>query len=196
MLSASKQLVAGMTVAAATTTLHGDFVEFTDKASWIETVGVFSTIDFTGFPNDTFITDQYASLGVLFTDGDDNIVCCGGDSFPNDLAGLDGNARINLLFLTPQNWIAADYPGALRFELFYQDELIYTSSDFGFSGPGHFAGLVSSQPFDRAVLIDWFDEIQVGLDDLHFGAPAPGTLALLALFGLCPHRRRRTTGIR
>ena len=51
----------------------GDVLEFTDKDEWIEAVGEFTTIDFTGYPKDTFIADQYAYLGILFTDGNDNI---------------------------------------------------------------------------------------------------------------------------
>ncbi len=50
-----------------------DVVEFTDKDEWVATANDFVTIGFTGFNDNTFITDQFAELGLLFSDGDDNI---------------------------------------------------------------------------------------------------------------------------
>ena len=167
---------------------QADVLEFTDKDEWIAAVGSFTTIDFTGFPDGTFVTDQYADLGVLFKDGDDNIRYAP-TGFLNDGWGLDGNLAVHLNFLAPQAYIAADYPGALQLQLFSEGELIYTSSEFGFSGLGHFAGLVSSEPFDEAVITDWTDDA-VFLDDLHYGVPTPSTLVLFALAALAPRRRR------
>ncbi len=117
-------------------------MEFTDKEDWIAAVGQFTTIGFTEFPNNTFITDQYAEQGVFFLDGDDNIVCCSFITFPEDGAGLDGNAAIHLSFSEPQRWIAADYPGAVHYDLFFLGKLVYTSSNFPGSGIGFFAGLL------------------------------------------------------
>ncbi|MCH8150741.1 MAG: hypothetical protein IH830_00025 [Planctomycetes bacterium] len=171
----------------------GGFVEeFTDKAEWISAVGRFTTIDFTGFPDGTFITDQYADLGILFTDGNDNIFLSD-NAFPNDGAGLFGGGftPIAVSFDTPQAWIAVDFPGAVQFELFREGELIYTSSLFGGGGVGFFAGLVSSELFDAAVILDPDDQ-SVFIDDLHFGVPAPGAIALLALASLFSTRRRRS----
>ena len=99
----------------------------------------------------------------------------------------DGNAAIHLSFSEPQRWIAADYPGFVRFELFLLGQPIY-SGNFPGGGLGFFAGLLSSQPFDEVVILDWVID-QVTLDDLHFGVPAPGAWALLILGGL--GRRRR-----
>ena len=149
-----------------------DVIEFTDKDEWIDAVGEFTTIDFTGFPEGTWITDQYADLGILFTDGDDWIHhTCG---YVNDcwgLAGGDGDEQITLAFDTPQLWIGVDYPGAMKIELFNEGRLIYTSSDFGGGGAGKFAGLLSTDLFDGALLYDWIDGT-VFIDDLHFGPPA------------------------
>jgi hypothetical protein len=161
--------------------------EFTDKDEWIDAVGEFTTIDFTGFPEGTFITDQYADLGVLFTDGNDTIQESG---VFMDGHGLRGSGIITLAFDLPQAYIGVDYPGAMKIELFNEGRLIYTSSDFGGGGMGHFAGLLSTSLFDGAVLSDWVDGT-VFIDDLHFGVPAPGSLALLALGALCTRRRRR-----
>ena len=167
---------------------HGSVIEFTDADDWFASVGAVTTIDFTGFPDGTFITDQYSDLGVLFNDGDDNIRYAPG-GFLNDDWGLDGNWAIHLSFLTPQAYIAADYPGALQIQLFWEGELTYTSSELGGSGLGHFAGLVSSDPFDEAVIIDWVDEA-VFIDDLYFGLPAPSTIVMFSFAALAQRRRR------
>ena len=132
---------------------NGGVMEFTDKDEWISAVGVFTTIDFTGFPDGTFITDQYEALAVLFTDGDDNIACCSEITFPNDGAGLDGNAAIHLSFLTLQNWIAVDFPGVIQLELYRDGRLTHTSAPYG-TGIGLFAGLVSNEPVPLAEFRD------------------------------------------
>ena len=88
-------LPASLTVSPA----HGDVTEFTDKDEWIAAVGPFTTIDFTGFPDGTLITDQYADLGVIFTGGTENIFL--NNSFPNDGAGLNAFGVIAMEFATP-----------------------------------------------------------------------------------------------
>ena len=169
----------------------GGFVEeFTDKDEWIAAVGRFTTIGFTGFPNGTFITDQYAELGILFTDGNDSISPFDPITYPNDGWGLDGNGNISVAFDSPQAWIGVDHPGFLSIELYSEGRLFYTSSIAGGGGVGFFLGLISSELFDAAVLIDPFG-LDAEIDDLHFGVPAPGSVCLLALAGLWPRRRRR-----
>ena len=162
-------------------------VEFFDKEEWEAAVGQFTTIGFTGFPQGTFITDQYADLGILFTDGTDTIFFT--PSFINDSWGLAGNGDINLSFTTPQAWIGVDFPGFLSIELFSAGKLIHTA-EFGSAGVGNFGGLISSKLFDAAVLSDRLDDA-VFIDDLHFGVPAPGALWLLGVAALLPRRRRR-----
>jgi len=166
---------------------HAGVQEFTDKDEWIDAVGDFTTIDFTGFAEGTFITDQYADLGVLFTDGNDTIQEWGGFI---DGHGLRGSDTITIAFDSPQAYIAVDYPGGMKFDLFSNGRLIYTSSNFGLGGAGNFAGLLSTDLFDGALLYDWILG-GVFIDDLHFGVPTPGTFALLALGAFCTHRRRR-----
>ncbi len=173
----------------------GGFIEFTDKEEWIAAVGRFTTIDFTGFPDGTFITDQYADLGILFTGGGENIFL-NDNAFPNDGAGLNSGFFTDIVmeFDTPQLWIGSDFAGTVQFELFSAGELIYTSTVFGGGGVGFFAGLVSSKPFDRAIILDPKGG-SANIDDLFFGVPAPGTLALLALGGLFSNRRRRQLAV-
>ena len=182
----------GHAVAALTCALvlpaHAGVTEFTDRAEWETAVGAFSTINFTGFPEFTVITDQYADLGVFFTDAND-VIRLSDNLFPTDGAGLGGGAfdDIELSFVTPQLWIAVDFPGLVQFELFQGAELIYSSTVF--SAPRNFAGLLSTQPFDVALISDPSDDAVV-IDNLFFGVPAPPTLALLAFAALTACRRR------
>jgi hypothetical protein len=151
-----------------------DIVEYRDKGEWEVAAGSWSTADFTGFPMGTPIDEQYARLGVHFVDGYDFVVL--GSSFPNDGAGLDGNELVDLVFDAPMYWIAADFPGMLTIDLYYDGEFFYRSSFFGGSGVGWFGGLISTAPFDRAVIWDYDDN--VAMDDLHFGPPIPAPSAV------------------
>jgi hypothetical protein len=168
-------------------TADGEVIEFTDKDEWTASVGAFVTADFTGFPNGTFITDQYAEVGAVFTDGNDSIHIAA--VFENDGAGLDGNGDIEIAFLSPQAWLASDFPGDLQIDLYMGGQFLH-SSVFIAGGAGNFAGIVSTDLFDRAILIDP-SGLQAAIDDLHFGVPAPGSLAALGLGVLFPRRRRQ-----
>ncbi len=177
-----------LATSAVVSPAHAGVVEFTNKDAWIAAVGGVTTVDFVGFPPGIFITEQYAGLGIHFTDGNDSIFPFDPISLPNDGWGLDGNGDINVSFDSPQLWIAVDYPGFMQFELFWQDQLVYTSSLFLPGGIGNFAGLFSNDLFDAARIID--PGGQAAIDDLHFGVPSPGVIAFLALGGLQARRRR------
>ncbi|MHC4766195.1 MAG: hypothetical protein ACYTF2_13940 [Planctomycetota bacterium] len=187
MLIRSKWVMAGLGPILAGSA-HCDVIEFTERDEWIGSVGAFVTADFTGFPDFTVITDQYVDLGVTFTDGND-MVFLSQPAFPNDGAGLDGNGDVSLSFNAPQAWIGVDYPGLLRIELYSAGQLIFTSNDYN-GGVGNFLGLVSSDPFDAAVLIDPLG-LETEIDDLHFGVPAPGSFVILGLGLLMPRRGRK-----
>ena len=168
----------------------GEITRFANRAEWEAAVGPFTTIDFTGFPHGTVVTEQYANLGVHFTDANDTIFY-NPSSFYNDDYGLDGNGDITVVFDQPIYWIGVDYPGIMQYELYYGGQLIHLSDPFGGGGSGFFAGLLSTEPFDAAVLIDPAGEAEI--DDLHFGPPipAPPVIALLALAACAAPRRRR-----
>ncbi len=168
---------------------YADVTEYEDKFNWEAVVGEFTTIDFTDYPSNTVITDQYLDQGILFTDGDD-IIAVG--SYFNDSRGLHGDGIITVVFIEPMNWIGVDYPGAVKYELFNDGQLLYASSDFGEYGAGHFAGLVSSVQFDKVILSDWVDGY-VAIDDLHFGAfvPGAGSGILLIFYGVFGRRRHQ-----
>jgi len=181
--------LATVLAALCTSILLADIVEYRDKEEWEAAAGSWSTADFTGFPDNMPMDEQYAYLGVHFVDGYDFVVL-GWETFLNDGAGLDGNELVDLVFDAPMYWIAADFPGGLTIDLYNHGQLFYQSSYFGGTGVGKFGGLVSTEPFDRAVIWD-YDE-QVGLDDLHFGPPIPAPSALwIVSAALLAARRRR-----
>jgi hypothetical protein len=175
-------------------TLPAEVVEYDEKDQWEAAAGAWSTADFTGFPDNTPIDEQYADLGVHFVDGYDFVLCCDYETFPQDGAGLDGNEYVDLVFDAPMYSIAADFPGNLGFDLYFEDEFFYRSSEFGIGGVGNFGGLVSMQPFDRAVLWEYGTYPNVAIDDLHFGPPipAPPAIALLSAALVAARRRRES----
>jgi hypothetical protein len=163
-----------------------------DFAQWQSQAGSVTTIDFTGFPQFTIITNQYSDLGVIFTQGND-FVHNDPSQFPLDGWGLDGNnnSTIAMTFTTPQYAFATHF-GSIQYQLFSNGQLIYQSPPMGV-GVSLFAGVISTVPFDSVVLFDPLDTISVQIDNLYFapGIPAPPAFMLLGAAGLCVHRRRR-----
>ncbi len=160
------------------------------RTAWMADAASFTTIDFTGFPENTIITNQYQDQGILFTDGTDRVFYS--SSFPNDGVGLYGAIdTIHVSFLQPTHSIAVDFPGDVAFQLYWGGALVYASPGFFAINPGGFAGLISDTPFDAAVIFD--PTGNVNIDDLFFGPPIPAApaLAALALVALFPTSRRR-----
>jgi hypothetical protein len=183
-------ILAACLAAMSTSIVRAEVTEYIDKQDWEAAAGSWSTADFTGFPDNTPIDEQYAYLGVHFVDGYDFVVLS--DGFLNDGAGLDGNELVDLIFDVPMYWIAADFPGLLLIDLYYEDELFYSSNVFGVGGVGNFGGLVSTEPFDRAVLWKEGTFPNVFVDDLHFGPPIPAPSALcIVCAALLAARQRR-----
>jgi hypothetical protein len=174
------------------TIAYADIVEYDEKDEWEVAAGSWSTADFTGFPDNMPLDEQYAYLGVHFVDGYDFVVL--GDGFLNDGAGLDGNEIVELVFDAPMYSIAADFPGFIGFELYFGGQPFYTSTEFGIGGYGNFGGLVSTDAFDGAVIWQYGSHPNVFLDDLHFGPPipAPSALCIVSAALLAARRRRRT----
>jgi hypothetical protein len=168
---------------------------YMNRQAWENAVGDYTTIDFTGLENGEPLSNQYADLGVLFSSAG-SLFAFNSCIFVNDCWGMrgEGGGGAWVHFDEPMNWIAADHPGSLSFALYFDDELIIEIGAFGGSGTGHFAGLVSEKPFNKARLFRAPPALDfVYIDDLHFGAiavPAPGALGVLAV-ALLVHRRRR-----
>jgi hypothetical protein len=185
--------IAAVGVALVSSAGKADVQVFSDYEQWQAAIASYTTIGFTGFPDFTIITDQYADQGALFADGNDSINCCEPLIFPRDGAGLEGNDAIRIIFDHPQTAIAVHLPGAVIFELFDTRNLFYESDVLGGVQAGAFAGLISDQPFDAVTLSDDIGDIFI--DDLHFGTiPAPGATSLLVIGALAPRRRRRAGG--
>lgn len=170
-------------------TAYADVQAFTDKQAWIDAVGDFNTIDFTGFEEGTIITDQYTDLGVLFTNGLDEIEFSA-DRYPNDNWGLAGNfGSTTLAFEYPQYWFGADYAFGLGIWFFRDGELVLVAS-FDGNGGGNFGGIISDEPFDGLLFTGDPVICCPYIDDLYVGVPGPGGLAVFIVAGVC--RRRRT----
>ncbi|MCI0364865.1 MAG: hypothetical protein L0219_13385, partial [Phycisphaerales bacterium] len=148
------------------------------------------TISFLEYPPGTLLNDQYANLGVTFPDGNDFII----SSSAYLLDGVGATSLfgpITLEFDEPRSSIGVHFPGDLLIKLYAGDSLIYTSSEFGGGGAGFFGGLLSTQLFDKAELID--PTGGVSIDTIHFGlpVPVPGGLAVISIAGLLLRRSRR-----
>jgi len=185
-------VLAACLAAMSTSIVRAEVTEYIDKEAWENAAGQFTTIGFADLPDGTWVTEQYAHLGVHFVDGWDQVVY-GEITFPEDGAGLVGGEQIDLVFDAPLYWIATDFPGLLIIDLYYEGELFYSSNVFGVGGYGNFGGLVSTEPFDRAVLWEYGTFPNVFVDDLHFGPPipAPSAIALVGAALLAARRRRR-----
>lgn len=185
-------LISAAIVAVWSTPLHGGITGFTDAGEWQEAVGEFSTIDFTEYPAGTVITDQYADLGVQFPEGNDFIYHT--SAFVNDGTGLHGNnldLQITVEFDTPQLWFGVDHPGIAVIDAYANGELI-ESFGHGQGTFGAFTGILSDVYFDKVVIHRGNDNSAARIDDMHWGVPAPGAVAALALAGLLGGSRRRT----
>lgn len=157
--------------------------EYTDHGLWEADIGRTQCADFVGLPNGTVVTDQYASLGMTFTEGNDSVLLS--TSFVVDGAGVNCSGNMTIAFSPPVNAVGFDFPGALKIEIYSGSSLVWSSSRFAGTGTGFFAGLISTTPFDRAVVSDWIDH-QAYVDNVcvsgGFGLDAagacPGTMTL------------------
>ncbi len=159
--------------------------------------GPITTIDFTGYPTNTFITDQYANLGVTFVDQDPNVIRQGFYSlFPQDGGGLDGVCTIDMVFAGPITSVAFHHPGVLFATLYSNGQALSAPIGLPGSGVNWFQGLVSEQSFDRVKLTGIISPIgpcdNPVLDNLYFATiPAPGGIGVFAFLLASSRRRRR-----
>ena len=166
--------------------------EFEDEQRplWFDAVGEgnYTTLDFTGFPEATTITDEYSPYGVTFS-GTNFVSPSIIDPDGWILRIFDGN---NIYFDQPINWFAADIAGSIKVELFLDDQLIHTSQIFGAGPTPHFGGLISDEPFNRVFIYDPSDNLAI-THNVFFGPPipSPGALGPFGFVLLLRRRRRR-----
>jgi len=177
-------------VAAANSAIASVQMFIQDFSGWQDAAGAYSTCDFTGFAPNTFITDQYAALGVNFTNVGPNVVTFPTwDLFPQDSAGIDGNNGIILAFDQPIHAIGQHGPGAWRFRLYSGGQQFFVSS-WWTGATNVYSGLYSDVAFDGVYIESPGDDVYS--DNIYFSTiPAPGAIALAALSGLPARRRRR-----
>ena len=176
-----------LSVLVATSTAVAELERFLDQAEWEAAVNNnFVTIDFTGYEDNTPITDQYAHLGAHFTTFD--VISGPSNAYPNDQWGLQGFDEIMIEFDMDVQWVAIHFPGLAQFEV-WRDGLPIEESQWLAGG---FGGIISDEPFDAVRIWSPASGV-ISLDDFHFGPPipGPGALAVLALAGLATRGRRR-----
>jgi hypothetical protein len=196
--NALRTLIPLTLVLATSNPASGSFTTFKVKSQWEAAAGPYDTMTFADVGEEwTFLSDQYVDKGVLFTDGDDH-TWMSASLFVNDGWGVRDNPGLDLgfiefTFLEPQHWISAEFAGALRFELYMNEELV-AMHEFNDAGVGNFAGIVSTEAFNKVKLRDHFDGV-IYVDDIHFGTiPTPATPAFLIGGLLAMHSRQRKGG--
>lgn len=170
---------------------RADVQEFLDKAWWETTAAEFSAIPFTEYyPPSQIITDQYEELGVLFTGSTSTHFTFGAKIFQDGVglavsAPFPQNASISLVFAQPMLSIGADHMGPFQIRLFTGSTLIFTSTYVNPPGQeyGAFLGVVSDQPFDRALLIRLSGGVTI--DNLYFGSASPARGACCLVDNTC-----------
>lgn len=168
---------------------QGQVTEYTSAGQWEQVVGEWTSVGFAEYPSGTIVTTQYQDLGVTFTGSSD--VVTHGPFYLQDGGGIYGgfDDLIIMEFSTPQYYFAVDFPGGIQISLFSQDSLLFSGTPYDLSGAGLFAGVVSTKPFDRVVLDE--PDVDIFIDDIRFGVPAPGVLMPLAI-AILSHRKRRS----
>ncbi len=152
-----------------------------------------TTIDFTAFPQGTWVTDQYLDLGVTFTSADPDIIVFGEQTFLLDGVGINGLSQVQMTFASPTFAFGYHHPGIHGIQLWSGSTLLYASPALGQSGMFDFSGVTTTTPFDRVVIVPVSLQGNVSIDNIYFSSvPAPGAISLLGVgsFMLGPRRRR------
>jgi uncharacterized protein (TIGR03382 family) len=174
---------------------RADLTNYSSRAEFDAAVGKHEVVTFTDLTAGTVLTTQLSSRGLTFADGTD--VVFDSTAFVDRLGVAGGPndappSNIDIRFAVPQSAVGADFPGSVTFDLYRSGALVGTSSQFGSAGSGFFGGVVSSLPFDQAVIRDTVDG-RPYVDNLHYvRVPEPATCAgALAALALAAVGRRR-----
>lgn len=188
-------------------------IPFTDRGLYLAAAGSQTEVDFDELPPLTTITNQYAGLGVTFTDGNDALgVGVGNSPADDDSGGLMGalsigpDMGITFVLSAPRASVGLSFGPTYGF-LGDGNQVSFFSGQttvWAFSGLSAFAGIISNDlPIDRVLIEPLLDIGEPAvIADLLFGepprtdptaVPEPATLVLMAtgLAGAAARRRRR-----
>jgi MYXO-CTERM domain-containing protein len=187
-----RMMISGVAVflsAVAVSAAQASVVVYDDMADWSNAVGNHTTIDFVGGELGTPVLDDYAHLGVTFSE---NTTYAQLSAF-TDLAGMRAPGGSTASFDSPQQWIGLDHVGHLLVDFYSGGELIWSS---GVMVPPSgenlaFAGFILSESFDSVYLYRLGVDFVAVIDNIYFAVPAPGAFGLLLLAGIARTRRRR-----
>lgn len=168
---------------------HAVIAQYTNRQAWEQAVGAHTRITFQEVPPQTWVSDQYAHLGVTFElNANVGSQIQSQLYYLNDSVGLASFGVVTspvVYFTNPTYAIAVDTPLTFAFfEVYYQGSLV---GDATVGGGNYFKGIVSTQPFDAVYFMPQL------IDDLYFAPPilAPAGLALLAVAAGTGRSRRR-----
>jgi len=175
----------------------GGFTVFQgDGSAWFEATPPYSEVTFADLPLNTLVTEQYANLGVHFTDTDGNWVLGPTPTYPQDQFGLNDNVSVELTFDAPMWSFASFFPGDAKFSFFAGDVHLFTSGLLGGGGINKFAGFTTDVAFDRVLIVGGPPDVfgnpdKVFFDDFYFSSvPAPGALSWFTVMFWGSRRRR------
>jgi len=201
-----KWMVALNVIAALVAPIEaGTINTYDDFDTWEADAGEYTSILFSEPDVYSFgltIVDQYEDEGVIFAGWDalcDSLTCS--PYFQQgDGAGLQGGELIDMRFTQPMQTFGAHFALLMDFTLYYEGEIVFSSTFGDANDFSVFGGVVSDQPFDRVVLKNpQFQPplVQTLVDNVYFGPPipAPGVLVVFAIgLGMSGAPRRRRNG--
>ncbi|MBX3373118.1 MAG: hypothetical protein KF817_04730 [Phycisphaeraceae bacterium] len=165
------------------------------RDAWFEeaaALNAIETITFTEHPVALLNMQYQESHGLTVTGSGWVQIWSSLPDLPRDGRGMKAvNSDAILHFDRPMQALAADMPGTLTAQLYYDDHYL-GSVAFGDSGVDRFSGVISTTPFNRVRLFD--SDHDFAIDDLHFvpvAVPGPATVALLLPAAWFMRRRRR-----
>ena len=164
-------------------------------SGWSGVSGPYSTITFGELPPYTSVTDQYLSLGVLFTSSDpDETGPFDPFVLPQDGWGLDGDYQVELTFSQPMSAIGWHFPGSKAVKFYSGSTLVWSDAFIGQSGQGNnFTGFIGDVTFDRVQMTGIEPNIpNVVIDNIYFSTiPGPAGISLGAVAIAFGRSRRR-----
>jgi hypothetical protein len=198
-MSPSLQVVVlGVAVSALCSSIHAGVTLYEGAAAfdgWWAAAGTPTAIDFTAFPQGTWMSDQYSNLGLTFTSSDPDVVQFDPSGFLLDGVGINGLSQVQMEFTSPTFAFGYHHPGIHGIQLWSGSSLLYASPALGQSGLFDFSGVTSTQPFDRVVLVPVNNPGVVRADNIYFSSvPAPGAISLVGFGSFMLGTRRRRIG--